>query len=85
MRLHQHYDLGYDECKPDTMIYNVAMNSIANSNARNAPERAKALLNRMLDRYYAGDTDLSPTTQSFSTAILAWALSNDRRVAMKAE
>ena len=83
--LHQRYDMGHDECKPDTMVYNVAMNALANSDAPNAPERAEALLNRMLDRYYAGDTDLTPTTQSFSTAILAWALSNDRRVAMKAE
>ena len=55
--LHAKYEKGHVECKPDTMVYNVAMNALAKSVV--SPERAEALLNRMLDCYYAGDVDLA--------------------------
>lgn len=84
--LHRRYDEGgHDECKPDTLVYNVAMDALAKGNLPDGAERAESLLNRMQERYYAGDSHLKPTTQSFSTVIQAWARSDNPKAAMRAE
>lgn len=77
-KLHQRYEDGYLECKPDTMAYNVALNAIAKSRAvEGGAENAEALLQRMQDRFLAGDRDVAPSAPSFVTVMNAWARSKD--------
>lgn len=77
-KMHQRYEDGYLECKPDTMAYNVALNAIAKSRAREGgAENAEALLLRMQERFLAGDRDVAPSAPSFVTVMNAWARSKD--------
>eukprot|EP00985_Skeletonema_marinoi_P019683 scaffold11392_cov125-Skeletonema_marinoi.AAC.3 len=77
-KLHQRYEDGYLECKPDTLAYNVALNAIAKSRAiEGGAEHAEALLERMQDRYMSGDNDVAPSARSFVTVMNAWARSKD--------
>jgi hypothetical protein len=41
--LHKQYNEGYEECKPDSMVYNVALNAIAKSGVRNCAQRAEGM------------------------------------------
>ena len=77
-KLHKRYEDGYLECKPDTLAYNVALNAIAKSKAEEGgAEHAEALLQRMQDRFVAGDRDVAPSAPSFVTVMNAWARSSD--------
>lgn len=85
-KLHRRYEDGYLECKPDTLVYNVALNAIAKSTANEGgEEHAEALLQRMQDRFMAGDKDVAPTAPSFVTVMNAWARSNDPKGGKHAE
>lgn len=77
-KLHKRYEDGYLECKPDTLAYNVALNAIAKSKAiEGGAEHAEALLQRMQDRFMAGDRGVAPSAPSFVTVMNAWARSKD--------
>jgi pentatricopeptide repeat protein len=85
-KLHRRYEDGYLECKPDTLVYNVALNAIAKSKAEEGgAEHAEALLQRMQGRFMAGDKDVAPTAPSFVTVMNAWARSNNRNGGKYAE
>ena len=84
--LHKRYEDGYLECKPDTLAYNVALNAITKSQAKEGgAKHAEALLHRMQDRFNAGDRDVAPSTPSFVTVMNAWARSNDPNKGRHAE
>jgi hypothetical protein len=50
-----------------------------------APYKAEALLQKMQDLYESGNHDVKPNTISFSSVITAWARSNDKVAAERAE
>jgi pentatricopeptide repeat protein len=58
--------------KPSVVTYNAVMNAWASCGLVDAPERAQALLNELIQKWKAGDESMKPGLHSFSTVIKAW-------------
>lgn len=62
---------------PNIVSYTCVMSALSKSKERGAAQEAHNVLERMLERYRAGDENLKPDTIAFSTVIQAWANDDD--------
>ena len=58
--------------KPNTYTYTAVIQAHANSGAVGSPERAEALVERMIDKYQRGDDSVRPTAKTFNAIIHAY-------------
>jgi pentatricopeptide repeat protein len=58
--------------KPNSYTYTAVIQAHANSGAIGSPERAEALVERMIDKYQRGDDSVRPTAKTFNAIIHAY-------------
>jgi pentatricopeptide repeat protein len=58
--------------KPNTFTYTAVIQAYANSGAPGSPQRAEALIERMIDKCQRGDDSVRPTARTFNAVIHAY-------------
>ena len=58
--------------KPNSYTYTAVIQAHANSGVIGSPERAEALIERMIDKYQRGDDSVRPTAKTFNAVIHAY-------------
>jgi pentatricopeptide repeat protein len=75
----------HSQVKPTLFTYTTAVQIVSRSPEPNAPRRALALLDEMLDRHTEGDDDVRPNVLVFNAVIAAFARSRQKGAAHQAE
>jgi pentatricopeptide repeat protein len=63
--------------RPNSYTYTAVIQAHSNSGAIGSPERAEALIERMIDKYQRGDDSVRPTSKTFNAVIHAFGKARD--------
>ena len=75
---------GNEAIKPNSYCYATVLNVWARSRAPEAPVRAQALFDEMLDNYKAGDMSLRPSSAAYAALMTVWSRSSRPDAPLKA-
>lgn len=83
--MHKMYEDGNLLAKPDTISYNVVINSLAKSGGKGACNDAEKLLSKMHYLYERGDRDVKPNVVTYGAVIDSFAKSGEPDAATRAD